>query len=327
MRPKRARSGAIDLLRIVGIVAVVSGHVWDTEQFRAVIHPWHVPLFFILTGYLWNPSRTLKDEFSTRFRTLAIPYAAWLIIIGGVFWTVLLLTKEFWIGAVVTPIYGGAFAVRPFSAFWFISALFFAALIYRAIFRLPAVAQWVIAAILVTAAYVASDLLALAPLALGSAAASVIFLLIGSSIRRFRHVFTRPYITALLLLASSIALVTTGLSSPVNIKVADFGTPVVSVVVASAISLALILLFETFVPLLGATFSAVVTRIALGGMMVILTHAAVLLLLDTPASGRWLDFVVALVVPWIIAVFILRLRVSPILTGAPQQGRLTHSLK
>ena len=47
-----------DLVRIVGLAAIVIGHVYSAEhEVRLATYTWHVPVFFILSGYLWQPGR------------------------------------------------------------------------------------------------------------------------------------------------------------------------------------------------------------------------------------------------------------------------------
>ena len=75
------RSVGIDTLRIIGIAAVVVGHVWIDDTTRAVIYTWHVPLFFVLTGYFWTPGRPIGGELRKRWQTLGVPYLAWLVIL------------------------------------------------------------------------------------------------------------------------------------------------------------------------------------------------------------------------------------------------------
>ena len=74
----RPRSAAIDSLRLLGIVAVVAGHVWSNELARDLLYTWHVPLFFVLSGYLWARDRSMALEVPNRWGTIGLPYTAWL---------------------------------------------------------------------------------------------------------------------------------------------------------------------------------------------------------------------------------------------------------
>ncbi|MDY7542559.1 MULTISPECIES: hypothetical protein [unclassified Cryobacterium] len=151
------------------------------------------------------------------------------------------------------------------------------------------------------------------------------FVLSGTLVRRFRDRVTRPVVTSLLLLAISASLVATGLSSLVDLKGADFGTPIVSVAVAIAISVALLFLAEAFIPRLPRLIQTGFTQLAQVSLMVILTHSAVLWLMRTPPPGSTVppfgltvSFLVALVVPWMAALVIARTPLSAFLIGIPQ---------
>src|SRR5262245_28525061 len=73
------RSVGVDAVRIVGLVAVVAGH---TLGGRELFYPWHMPLFFFLSGYLWTSGRSLPAEVQRRTRSLVVPYLFWLGVIG-----------------------------------------------------------------------------------------------------------------------------------------------------------------------------------------------------------------------------------------------------
>ncbi len=66
-----SRRRGLDLLRFIGIAAVVAGHVRGTSGAASLtvmvtIYSWHVPLFFVLSGYLFHTGRPLLIELRTR---------------------------------------------------------------------------------------------------------------------------------------------------------------------------------------------------------------------------------------------------------------------
>ncbi len=61
----------IDLIRLLGLIAVVAGHVWASRPIAG-----YVAIFFVLSGYLWSSQRDLREEVRYRAWTLLIPYAA-----------------------------------------------------------------------------------------------------------------------------------------------------------------------------------------------------------------------------------------------------------
>lgn len=313
------RNAGLDLVRVVGILAVVAGHVWDGGVSRTLLYTWHVPLFFFLSGYLWTARRPMRVELSKRWPTLALPYMVWLVLLGVPFVVWLAAsTGSIKPSVLVRLLLGGSYVGRPLSAFWFVGALFAGAIAYRALQSLPRPAVWATAAAVLTMSYLAPELVRAVPLGAGVGVSALVFLMAGSMMREVRP--PRPVAAGGLSLAAGAALVATGAAAPLDMKAADFGTPVVSVLAALLISAGLVLLGLAVGERMGARVSRLVTLFASCGLMVVLTHAAVLWVLDTPASGGVLYFAAATVVPWGLALLANRSRLSTPLTGAPQIG-------
>ncbi|GGF12847.1 hypothetical protein GCM10011399_03470 [Subtercola lobariae] len=110
-------------------------------------------------------------------------------------------------------------------------------------------------------------------------------------------------------------------------KQANFGTPILSVLVAVAISVALVLLGETWVPKLGSRASRVIISLAGVGMMVVQTHAVVLWVLGTPPSGSAIALILALVVPWTVALIVVRTPLAPWLVGTASKRKRLASVE
>ncbi|WP_166790254.1 MULTISPECIES: acyltransferase family protein [unclassified Cryobacterium] len=319
MDSTRMRSAAIDGLRVIGIVAIVAGHVWSDQSndiARMGLYTWHVPVFFFLSGYLWANERTLGVEFSKRVRTLLVPYVAWLLAIGAVYGTYLWANGQaLHVGNVLL---GGSYMGAPFFAFWFVTALFGACLLLRALQRFPVWLPWAVAVAGLTVAYLAPDALTAVPFSLGVAVPAMIFILAGISFRRIAPRLRSRGWVSVALLAGSAALIVTGLSQPLDMKQGDFGTPVVSVVVASAISAGLVLLFQRVFASIRPRVAGAVTRAATVGLAVVLTHSAFILLLSKipvymPPVAH---FVIVLVVAWSLAYLLSQTPLGSVFTGA-----------
>ncbi|MEO5319285.1 acyltransferase family protein [Arthrobacter sp. CC3] len=310
------RSADIDAVRVVGIVAIVAGHIWTVGPFSDFLYAWHVPVFFLLTGYLWKPGRTVRGEMSRRARTLIVPYALWLIIIAVAYCGSLLVDgKPFPSEQIRNALYGGSFAVRPFSAFWFVTVLFFVAVIYRALETTPVWVPWAVAAAGILGAHAFGPAMAKSPLSLALAFPCLTFLLAGTELRRLIPYITKPLAVGLLLTLLGTVLAITGVVAPVDMKGGDFGTPIASVVNAVAISFGLILVARGTVPMLSAAWQKALTALALVGFVVVLSHAFFLFVLDTPPTGGWIDLPVAIIVPWMVALGLARTRLRRWLIG------------
>ena len=285
---------------------------------RDLIYTWQVPFFFVLSGYLWSAGRPVVTEVRNRWRTLGVPYAFWLGTIGALCVALQLYQGDFTWQFVVRLVAGGSYLGRPFSAFWFLSALFVACLLYRLLER----SRWAIAGV-ATAGLVAAWTLPLAlaaiPLGAGIAIPALSFMFAGVMLKRIRERILLPALVGACLIVIAGAIVALGWADPLDMKRGDFGTPVISVLVAVAISFGLILVADYFTPLLGRTASRWVVALATCGTMVILTHSAVLWLLASPPQGSFIDFTLAIAVPWVVALAISRTPLAPLMIGAPQR--------
>ncbi|WP_258141920.1 MULTISPECIES: acyltransferase family protein [unclassified Arthrobacter] len=305
--PNRARAADLDAIRLLGIVAVVVGHVWTSGPLTDALFAWHVPVFFILTGYLWKPGRTLRDEVTRRSKTLLVPYVAWLVVLSIAFASVeYLRSGSLPVEALRNAVYGGAFAVRPYSAFWFVPVLFFTAVLCRLLERFPAWVAWATAAVGLAVSVLAGSMMAKAPLGIALAVPCLVFVLVGRGlpemVRRVRY----KAAVGLGLVLAGVALTAGGAVQPLNMKDGDFGTVVLSVVNASAISLGLILVLSALYRVVSPAVNRLTVQLASTGLVVVLTHAFFLYLLNTPASGAIFDAMVALVVPFVLALLVTR---------------------
>ena len=316
------RDAAIDLVRVAGIAAIVAGHVWESEFTWFVFYPWHVPVFFFLSGYLWKTTRSLTAELAARGRSLLKPYLLWFALIFTAWLTVSLRTGNVSLKGLMAPVYGGFYAGRPFSTFWFVFVLFAAAVGYRVLQYLP---FWV-RAVAFSGALLASvsfgEILAKSPLAIGSALPALLFVAAGQVARSYQSRLSRPGLLGLGLILVGAAAVATHLSAPMNIKQGDWGTPVLSILVACALSWGLVLSAQAVTRHLPARVQTGTTAVAMGGFTVVLVHPSVLWLLRAdPQHGNVLVFAAAFIWPAVIAAIALRTPLSQWATGMPRVPR------
>jgi fucose 4-O-acetylase-like acetyltransferase len=305
------RDRSIDVLRIVAIVAIVVGHAWSYESpVRLATYPWHVPIFFVLSGYLAS-MLGFGELVRRRGQSLLLPYVAWLAIIAAVF-----------VGFddPLRLLAGGAHLPRPLNAFWFVTAFFVAIVAAAAIERLLLRWQWVIATALLIAGYLTSDVIHWVPLDAGVGLACVVFVVAGRTLRLWEPRLARPATTGTLMLVASAALIVSGAAAPPDLKHGDFGTPVASAVTAMLISCGLILVAKRLLAGFDGRTGELVSQLSLCGFMVVLTHSAVLQAMREAGAVEWLSFVVALVGPWLVAIMLLRTPLSLVLCGVPRRA-------
>lgn len=68
----------IDIARGIGIIFVVLGHTYRSNVFQTWIYSFHMPLFFIISGILYNPQQVVhidwKKWLSKKVKNLILPY-------------------------------------------------------------------------------------------------------------------------------------------------------------------------------------------------------------------------------------------------------------
>lgn len=317
---KRERSAALDFVRVLGVAAVVIGHAVPDDTFRRYLFAWHVPVFFFLSGYLWREQRSFADELRARTRTLAYPYLFWLIAVGAIYVPLTLSgyfsptpKVEDWVG----PLLGGANAREPFTTFWFVSALFFVALLLRLVMPLPPWARWSIAALGLLAGYLFGPELAHTPLAIGSAFPCLVFLLVGRLVRPWVERMPSKAVVGIAMIVVAELLVATGLVEPVDIKLGHFGTPVAAVLVACAISTGLVLVAEVAYRNASARVASVTTALSYAGLIAVLLHPFFQWLLRPTDAPLAVFVAVMLLVPWAIGIGMRHTRAAQVATGSP----------
>jgi acyltransferase len=312
---------ALDAVRVVGIAAIVAGHVWSTGIPAHLVYAWHVPVFFFLTGWLWRGGRTLAEETASRVRTLLVPYAAWLVVIGIPYLIVLAHEDGPVVGELKHLAYGGRYLVRPFTAFWFVTALFALCLLRRALGRLSLPVVTAVAVALWGLSYPVAGALSKAPESIGMALPALVFLVGGEWARIVAPRLPARAVLGPVLVVAPLVAVAVGAVRAVNLKIGDLGTPVAGYVVALAVSLGLVITAQELERHVPARLAPGAVALASVGLTVILSHAVLLSLLATPASGRWSDFAITLVVPWVIALVIRRTPAARVLVAWPNPAR------
>lgn len=133
------RENWIDVARGVGIILVVIGHCHRPDIVLKLIQSFHMPFFFILSGYLFKAKGT-SNEFVKRklqayikpyIKLAAINYVIWMMIKAqdiGSFAELKSLGLRYLIGIVYSR--GTWYWMPNCSAIWFLTALFVASVIF-----------------------------------------------------------------------------------------------------------------------------------------------------------------------------------------------------
>lgn len=68
------RRNDIDALKALGIILMILCHIGFGETTDSLIHSFHMPLFFFVSGYLYKDCKEFKPFLLRKARTLLIPY-------------------------------------------------------------------------------------------------------------------------------------------------------------------------------------------------------------------------------------------------------------
>lgn len=127
------RDTVLDITKAIGIILMVMGHLHFSEDvFDKYIYAFHMPLFFIVSGILFNQDKTLKNTIISRAKALLVPY----VVFGGVY-SAISIAKSMLAGDADTV----ASTLKVFflypvdkvpyeSALWFLPAMFITSVAY-----------------------------------------------------------------------------------------------------------------------------------------------------------------------------------------------------
>lgn len=84
------RKTYIDVLKGIGIFYVVLGHITNIGELREYIWNFHMPLFFAISGFLYNADKYpgFKGFFKSRVKSIYIPYVLFFLI-TFLYWVVI----------------------------------------------------------------------------------------------------------------------------------------------------------------------------------------------------------------------------------------------
>ncbi len=137
-----SRQQCVDIAKGIAIVCIILGHL-EIEIINRIVFTFHVPIFYLITGYYVSNKRSIKEFVQNKIRTLIVPYTISCFVM-----TVLSVLKNRitqrdnsdlavamrWIYA---SLYGAGdsytepFIIYQIGAIWFLLATFWASIILR----------------------------------------------------------------------------------------------------------------------------------------------------------------------------------------------------
>lgn len=117
----------LDTIKGIGILSIIFQHT--TEHMSLLLYA--VPLFFMVSGYLYKPVHDMKSFFLKNVRRMLLPYLVFFLLIG----TKNIILSDNHIEAIGNYtkllIWGGNHMKGELSVFWFIDVLFISLLVFN----------------------------------------------------------------------------------------------------------------------------------------------------------------------------------------------------
>jgi fucose 4-O-acetylase-like acetyltransferase len=284
----------VDVARGLGIMAVVIGHVWTRGSVRDAMYSFHMPFFFLLSGMLSRPhdiGTFTRRQLAGQMRPYAIFLVA-LILIDQIIEPLKGGRPIFhqWPEDIVPILLGGFWLRGPYTIFWFVPCLMIARILFNiAYVRWPDVLdrRWAVVLLpMVVLAYALGWWMDASPLGLLSVPMAFVLLWIGAAWPRVRWRGWMVVPMGALALSGLVGLLPT-----LNMKVADYGWPLLSI--ASAICTAL-LLFR--LSALIAAFTGPIALVGRASLVIMYLHVAIIHY-GSPYLGKPTLLMLALLIP------------------------------
>lgn len=344
--PRPPRNIGIDLLRVFSIVMVVVGHAGAFPH-QELLTIWRMPLFFMLSGFFFTAQRTFTSELVRRWDTLIIPYLAWSVIISVWLITVTWGQEDVILTHLESGWAGGTDQSIFWMAAWFITTLAGATILRRLLERFGTVVVWSVAILGMIAAYVGTRLVSTGvlethflvdtPLRLGLAWPVMFYLLVGELLRKLLMPLVEHFSSHLLavfgivLVFGALALTHIAEVSAHYVQAGDFGTPVLTPLIAITVTAGFILVFATWVNDVLEKFPwtrAGVSRLVRTGTTVVFFHGLMLIWMYQNGYGSdslqdfWLRIGVSLSTAFAAGLLINMTPAARLLSGAPQEPNI-----
>ena len=304
----RERLEWVDALKGIGIIAVVAGHVWTRGVVRDAIYSFHMPLFFILSGYT---ARHLpwRQGAPALIRALALPFLCF---------SALLIAADFaieglrgvrpifasWSSAATTILFATEKLRGPFTILWFIPCLLIARLAWNAIIGAGRRADDLPVIVMMIGMFACAVLLqhvpSPSPFALRAVPGAILMIWAGALWR----LWGQPSAVAVPAFAV-LSLLGLFWFPPVNMKLGDLGWTGLSLGGAAATTMLLAMMARQ----LPGLSSGIFARIGKASLVIMYVHVALVHYL-TPYAARPILFIVAVLVPFALDWLIRRFRLA-----------------
>ena len=131
----KKRIKSIDIAKSIGILLIVLGHIQNNETIAHFIYSFHVPLFFVISGYLYKKTKKPIEYIKKKAKSILVPYFVFGLI-SFVYWFVI---ERYFREQIVNPwipfanlflAQAGEYNFIANAALWFLPCLFCTEIIF-----------------------------------------------------------------------------------------------------------------------------------------------------------------------------------------------------
>lgn len=190
------RNRSIDLLKGIGIVLMFIGHASCGDSLHSFIYSFHMPLFFVIAGYLYSYETTFPTILKRSAKRLLLPY--WKVLLVCIF----VFDFPYYnnIGLIAHQLKNGAYSICTLdtlpncSPIWFLTCMFCVRMILFVFMRVNRVARIFMLMSLVIAHFICAYFRLKLPFNLDAAFVGTIFAICGLIIKKYEPlIFKNTY--------------------------------------------------------------------------------------------------------------------------------------
>ena len=289
----------VDLTRLTAMVLVVLLHFGTPYRIDAFVHLFHMPVFYVLSGYCLNNGkyRDIRVLADSRAKSLIMPYLIWSILFYS-FWTFIIpndsvpllvyIRSLLYTNTTVIPVLRGGVQ-------WFLPSLYIVEVFYCFCMRFG---KWKYISVLVTTSFgfiIANLCPFRMPLAMDTALVMLLFYALGNWLRERKSIdvictYSVEKKIIIILLCMSAALLVYMLNGYTNVREMTFGNPVLYVIGATCGSIGL-MVFSTLCDAKKLTLKKQVMYLGRNTIILLYLHRLYLALIRAfiiPGSDRYL---------------------------------------
>lgn len=239
----------IDILKAFGIILMIMGHIGFGMYFDYWIHAFHMPMFYIISGFLYShKSISIRKFIYKKVKSLLVPY----FIFGIIHYFIYLLisisnnnSTDLFV-PVLHLFFINTYGLPIAGALWFLTSLFFVDLIYYLIDRQNKINKNLLVVVITFIGVFLPKIVRL-PYALDTAFVGTGLFHIGYILKNCKHFNIKEnFINALFLIGMGSILIF--LNGYINVREGLYSNVIIFVIVSVVMTVGLYILAKILIP-------------------------------------------------------------------------------